>query len=540
MVMDTAMEPMAASGLCIQKRLLARYLLVLGVGACSNASALDWRMTPFLSTSEIFSDNLNLAPDNSKSGFVTELAPGFNLYGNSVWGNFDMNYRLQGLYNAGGRDAIDVNHQLQMNSQYQLLRDRVFVDTSSSITQQNTSGAQIGTDNISGNGNRADTQSFSISPYWTPKFGQWANGLFRVGYSRISFDNASSDRDGPSVSRFISDSNTYSWQGGLSSGAKFDVVKWNLNYSHQEQQRANGNDVRFANYTADARYFINRTFNLLVLGGYDDNQFGDTNNNFKNGFSYEVGGQWKPSMWYSIEAAVGNNQHITVQANPSKQLSANVTFRNKEVGLNRGTSWDGALNYQSMQGSVQFHYFQETTTVQQLYTRQGVYMQDPNGSLIQLNDASGNIANTDLLQQGFILFNPTGFVDDVIVRKRADLGFNYQLGKSTYNATIYNERRSYSLTASQDDVYGATANWNWQFAQRFSFYLRPLWQTTQGSFDSTRYDVALGLTRSFPINLGRPSLLNTGIELRHIDQSSDNALGDYKENRATANFAVRF
>jgi hypothetical protein len=48
------------------------------------------------------------------------------------------------------------------------------------------------------------------------------------------------------------------------------------------------------------------------------------------------------------------------------------------------------------------------------------------------------------------------------------------------------------------------------------------------------------LNRSIPINLGRPLLMNTRIEYRHIDQISDDTDFDYTENRATANFAVQF
>jgi len=133
---------------------LATLLSGLSVGMVLHSSvamALDWRFSPSLSASEIFSDNLALSENNKKSGFVTEISPGVSLYGNSPWSNFNLNYRMQGLYNAGGRDAIDINHQLNMNSLYQAVRNTLFLETASSISQQNISNSFVTTDNISGN-----------------------------------------------------------------------------------------------------------------------------------------------------------------------------------------------------------------------------------------------------------------------------------------------------------------------------------------------------------------------------------------------------
>lgn len=41
----------------------------------------DWRATPSLSASETFTDNINLANVDKKSGFVTEVTPGLSING---------------------------------------------------------------------------------------------------------------------------------------------------------------------------------------------------------------------------------------------------------------------------------------------------------------------------------------------------------------------------------------------------------------------------------------------------------------------------
>lgn len=504
------------------------FLILSGLSIAQEVCAFDWRLRPSLSMSEIFSDNLELSENAKKSGFVSEVAPGISVLGSSPWSNLNLDYRLQGLYNAGGRDAVDINHQLQMNSVYQAVRNTLFLQTSSSISQQNSNNSFIATDNISGNNNRIEARNFSISPYWTPTFGQYASGVVKVGYEKSTFENVNSDIDNNSLA--ISDSETYLKQVNLSSGSKFNIVKWGLGYSSQDQSRDSGDDVFFEQYQADARYFISRKYNLFFQGGYENNDYQTLNDNISNGFFYTFGGQWSPSQYYSVEAGYGNNKHVTVQYNPSANLTSSVTYRNKDVGLNLGNSWDANINYRLQQANLNFTYTQETTTVQnqlRQYAEQfKVFDQtsiDPLNPLLNLNIPS--------------------YVDSVIVSKNARLAINYTTGKSTYNAAIYNTQRSYEsiLDGQQDDVYGATAGWQWQFQPRLNFYLQPTWQSIDNATSSNqRYDLALGLSRAIPINLGRPLTMNTRLEFRHINQKSDLSENDYMENRATANFAVLF
>lgn len=540
---------------------LSGLFLIGNIGACmysGSSLALDWRITPNLSAREVFSDNLMLSQGNKKSGFVSEIDPGLSLYGSSPWSSFNLNYRLQGLYNAGGRDAVDINHQLNMNSLYQAIRNKLFIETSSSISQQNISNAFVSTDNISGNGSRIESKTFSISPYWTPSFGQYANGLFKVGYNKSSFDNSNGSTVSPLLSsnlNLISDSETYTRQARLTSGSAFNRVSWGLNYSSQQQNRVSGQDVRFEQYQGDTRYYINRKFNVFGQAGYSNNDYQTLSNSINNGFFYTFGAQWSPSRWYSLEAGYGNNKHVTMQFNPSANLNSNVTYRDKSVGLNTGSSWDASFNYLFKQAAIGFNYSQETTTLQQLLTQQGFFLRDSSGNFTQVAntqdlftqgflslDSSGNLIKGPNYNNSQLVFNPFDLVDDVIIRKRGNLTFSYQTGKSSYNASMFNERRTYGKRTGEDLSYGVSGGWQWQYEPRLSFYLQPSWMHTEGSLSSnTRYDVALGVSRSVPINLGRPLLMNTGLELRHINLMSDSAqFGGYVENRATANFNVRF
>ena len=524
--------------LCFRKFSLKLLVCLSGCGVIMPqiTIAFDWRIRPTLSMSEVFSDNLELSDTAKKSGFVSEVAPGLSMYGQSPWSNFNLNYRLQGLYNAGGSETIELHNQLQMNSLYQAVRNTLFLRTSSSIHQQNISNSYIATDNISGNRDRTTVTNFDISPYWTPHFGQYASGFLRGGYRQTSFNNSGFVENAEPTNP-ISDSSSYSADARLISGNKFGKIRWNLNYSLQHQNRDSGEDVQFEQYHGDLRYFINRKFSVYTNFGYENNDYQTANDSIKNGFFYTFGGRWSPSRWYSLEAGYGNNYNVTARFNPSNHLTGFVTYRYKNVGLNTGSSWDANINYRAQQADVSFRYFQETTTVQQILTQQyDVNVFDPSGNVLV-------DPNTGL--PFIISIDAPLLVDDVIINKQGTLTFGYRSGKSYYNISLYNTRRTYELNPQQDNVYGATASWRWQIESRLNFYLRPTWQSidisnSESGSSNTRYDVALGLSRAIPINLGRPLLMQTRLELRHINQMSDLSSNDYTENRATANFFVRF
>ena len=248
----------------------------------------EWIARPNLSMSELFDDNLNLSQTAKKAGAVTEITPGFYLRGQSPWSNVNLNYRLQGFYNAQADDAVTVNHQLQFNSTLQPAQNTLYLDTSASISQQNASNSFLATDNVSGR-SREQNENFSISPYFTPHFGQYATGMLKGGYARSFFNQTNSGGETATLANSIGDSETFSKQVGLTSGTYFNVISWGLNYSGMTQQTAanssgTGGDTRFDSYNANGRYFINSNWNLFAQGGYENNyyQTGNNSNNLKN------------------------------------------------------------------------------------------------------------------------------------------------------------------------------------------------------------------------------------------------------------------
>ncbi|HBA66519.1 MAG TPA: TIGR03016 family PEP-CTERM system-associated outer membrane protein [Methylococcaceae bacterium] len=486
-------------------------------GCSTNAWALNLRFRPSVFLQEVYSDNIRLAPKGEEeSAWVTAITPGFFVNGQSGRYNLNLNYRLQSIYNAGGDSNIDLNHQLQFNSNYIVSPGRFFVQSRSSISQQNISNTRIVSDNFTGDRSNTSTIStFGIAPTWTPRFGSYANGMARAGYDRVS------SSEGP-----LSDTDSFSQNVMLNSGRYFSKVGWGLNFNNRINRNSSGEEIRFQDSNASLRYILNRKFSLLAQGGYANNDFRSTTGFSRNGFYYNFGGQWRPSQRFSVAAGYGNNSYVTVFISPFQRLQWTTTYRNNDVGTNTGNVWQTNLRYFTPRSVVNLTYNEDTTTVQQvLLEEQIIPFENEFGEPI--NDADGNP----------ILFNIAlpNLIDDVFVRRRGQLSYSYRTGKSILSTNVFTERRTFQESQVKDEVYGIRGTWMWNFMPRTNTFLSSGYQVTDTDFSTdNRFDVAFRVQRSILRQL------NGNIEYRYINQSSNSNINTFDENRVTLNLMAFF
>ena len=489
-------------------RLSTRNILLCLSTACiacyqTSVFALNWTIRPNLNVSQIYSDNITLSNTNIESALVTEVSPGIIINGNSSRSTFDLAYNLQALYNARGSSAVDINNQLQMNSTYELIQRNLFVDSSSSISQQNNSNRQIAADNISGNGNSSTISTFLLSPYWTPHFKNFADGEFRISYDRVSSSGGESA---------LSDTNSLSQNIFLTSGRYFSLISWSFSFNNSTRSNQGSENVNFQDSQLEVRYAIGRKFSLFARGGHSSNSFATNSNTSNNGLSYSFGGQWQPSQRLRIEAGYGNNRFITVEVTPFNRLHWTTTYSNNDIGLNTGSRWNTELNYRTRRSTWTIGYIEDTVTTQQLL-----------------------LENNTVFSQNIRL--PT-LTDEVFITKTADLSFSFQTGKSNISANAYKIIRTFELSGNDEDVTGLSASWNWNFIRRTSSNLNIGWQKTESdgltNFSDKRFDFSASITRQIL------SRLNGSIEYRYINQDSSDNLNSYSENRITANLSLQF
>ncbi len=483
--------------------------------------SLDWRLTTNLNVEETFSDNILQTNQNEKTAFVTDVSPGLSLSGVSPWSRFDLNYRLQSLYNAGGSSGIDLNNQLQMNTHYEFVRNRLYVDSSSSISQQNTSNRRIRTDNLSGSSNSTDVQTFRLSPYWTPHFNEYANGEFRVTYDRVDTSGGDSQ---------LSQTDSLSQNIRLNSGRFFKRVGWRLEFNNSTRNNSDSENVDFQDALLELRYTFLRDWNTFFRTGYSNNSFSSTTDSNNNGVFYTFGGQWKPSNRFRVQAGIGNNRFVTVEVMPFNRLRWITTYSNNDIGLNTGDVWNTSISYNTRRSVWTASYSEQTMTTQQLLLDEQIFT---------VNDAFGD-RNTNILETQDPYYNSSlpSLTDEVFINKNANISGSIRTGKSVFSSELYWITRSYEISQNDEEVVGISGSWSWDMIKKTRLNVRANYQETssngENSFSDTRYEFSVGLTRNIL------SRLNTRVEYRFVDQSSDDQLNDYVENRISASLNYRF
>ena len=506
----------------------------------TNLWAGDWQIDPSLTIKETYSDNIRLdSSGNEKGAFVTEVTPGISVVGNTARNKVNLNYKLQNLFNSGGNEEHDLNHQLQFDSNSELLRDSLFLDLSGSISQQNATNFRSANDNITGSENRTSVTTYGFSPYWTPHLHGYADGEVRFRYEKFMTDNDQFSNTASATNlSTLSDSEVLEESVHLVSGWRFSRVTWELNYLNSEQKRDAGNDVIFRNGDGLARVHFSRKYNIFARVGFADNSFQTLTDRNNNGFFYTVGGEWRPSRRFRLEAGFGNNSFVTLDISPTRHMHWVTSYRDNDIGTNNGSTWETEFEYETKRSTWKASYSEDTTTTQSVLGEiRDISFADREAGQFD-NDAAANQS----LQRDLSLPN---LVDEVFIRKRGEISFTYQTGKSDINTRLFNEKRIFQVSQRKDDVFGVIADWNWRFTQRTSLFARSSWQNTKREISSLevsegsngndttddRFDFSLGLTRKIPFRFGKGSQMNGVIEYRYQNQISDDELNEFQENR---------
>lgn len=292
----------------------------------------EWRVTPLLLVSEIWTDNVNLTEDQfAYSDLITQVSPGITVSNRSRRLTVDATAQLHGfayLHDSDKRNlgdpgmigAADSTSNTQRtysgNLKGEVLPDLFFVEATASRGQQSLSafGPRAGNDLYS-NRNRTDIDTWSISPYLTHRFGNFASGMLRYtrdsvgGGDAFGYNNTGGD----------------TIQATLTSGASFRTVGWGLTYVKQELGGAEYGDSTNENLAANLRYVLNPRWSLLANAGYDRYRYegmggGDQGANWSLGFA------WSPSLRTNVQATLGRHFYGTTGTLSALHRSRHTTW----------------------------------------------------------------------------------------------------------------------------------------------------------------------------------------------------------------------
>lgn len=162
----------------------------------AGAGGRAFSLTPRLSVSETWTDNLTLAPDDQRDrAFITTVSPGLTLASRTGLLRGVLDYTLDGIVYTKSDQKNRLQNQLNARGTAELVPNALFVDATGTISQQSISA--FGTqspDNRLDNGNRTEVRTLTVSPYWRSSLA----GLVSVDLRGTATMRDSSETDGGS------------------------------------------------------------------------------------------------------------------------------------------------------------------------------------------------------------------------------------------------------------------------------------------------------------------------------------------------------
>jgi hypothetical protein len=490
------------------------------MAVCSIAYAGDWTFTPSIQLSEIYTDNVRLAPpDAAKSDAITEVAPAIGVHGEGRRVTLDGNYRVQGLLYANESSLNHVYQQLNGKAQSELVRNYLFMDADANIGQQPFNPATtFAGGSLARPGLQTNVYRYRVSPYFKHDFGGAVTALARYSYSTIRYSQGAA-----------ANANDNRVDIDLASGRRFTRLIWNARYYDERLTRTNVKNVNNKSAVGTARYGLTNSWSALARVGYERHDFPTTGNRgYKNGSYWAAGLGWRPNRHLSIDALYGD-RYKSVAGNwaPTARTALHITWVNRDVGVNPGHMWNGSFTLKTRRTTWSASYLEDTTSYQQLIAL-GTYYVDPVTGQTYVTPPSG------VFTVPVDLFAPT---NEVFTRKRGQASMGIHTRRTDALFTVYSERRDYLVSLNSQRVSGLSASWNWRFAGRTTLVLagdaRRTRLLTTGGQDDLWYALT-GLKRSLSPKA------DLSLTYRYTTLNSSLGTNDYRENRVTLTLNKRF
>lgn len=414
-------------------------------------------ITPKVSLSETYTDNLTLSSINPISDFITQVTPGINIRENSRRTKLKLNYDLLALY-YNKESALDHYYsQLDASGNVELIDNLFYLNAAASNIQQPFAlNGAYGLNLSNPSGNIVNLRNTNVSPYLTHRFGSFATGLAEFSHVTQSYSMG-----GPSTSGYgylgpLSSSTSDTSTLTLNSGTSFYTIPWGINLSDSNIHYTGVPDTRIANYSANIGYLFTRKFKITLTGGYDDNNYVYFGQKPQQAF-WSIGAGYAPTTRTQLSVSTGRRYFGSTKSFMLKSTNKFATLQ---------ASYD-----QNITSSIMQDYISPATTLDQL-----LQTQIPNDTARQqavqaiLSSMGSQLAS---------LYGQNVIANQIYLDKTFKTTLGVTLLKNTFIFTMFDSKMS-SLQPGNSFLpgvlgYGAanqiggTATWNWKLTPKLSW-----------------------------------------------------------------------
>lgn len=508
-------------------------LWVLCLLMTGGAAAGDWKLTPGISLSERYTDNVKLAASGAEqSEWITEVRPHFTLKRQGARLKAEVDYSLQGLLYAEGTSDSKLRHYLNGRGNAELVEDWFFLDASARISHELVSlGGGVGLGDPVGIGNTTSVGAYSLSPYLKHRFGSVATVEARIAYDGVFIGNSGT-----------SDTHTTRYLLSAVGGSAAYPLSWSARYSKTDNDNSSATvaDTSSEQASASARYRLTRTFGLLAQAGMEKNDYPGVKPAVRDYSYYGVGAFYTPSRRFSMDLVYNSSDNGDFI---SGQITAKPTLRttvDASVGQRAfGRSYSLGVAHRTRHSNWSLRYRDDLTTYQQQflnYVGTLFVYQCPGGIEYQ----PPGVPPSDPVNCAFVqvlnLYSPTQN-NETYLTKNLTGTVGYTLRRNTWTLSLYDNRREFQTSGTSDETRGLQASWSLRPAVNTTFTLTGGMSRNEestGARNDDLWNLGLVVTRQF-----KPRMTGS-VEVRHQERSSNQAGGDYSENSVAARLNMTF
>lgn len=393
-----------------------------GLGSCVPATValntsdrpvpdLPHYLQPSISLSEIYSDNIELAPQGqTRSNYATVVRPGLAgcTTGSRLFARFDST--VEAIRYARNPPKDEVYSQFSGSALSELYADHLFLKANGKYGQTviDPMAAYSNNNAFATTANRANVWASTLSPYWKQDLGRLGLATLRYSYGRVVYTDTS-----------LNNSRSWGKSFNLLSPASNVDWSWKLDWKSTRVRHAgSGKTDYFDDASLQLGYQLFYNVKVLATGGAENDYKPDGTVKRYGSRFWNAGFRWA-SPYSSLLVLYGHRffgHSLTVHANynaPALRIGMDYT---------------------------------ETPTVT---------------SLLQTQSTATPTAVTPLDQ----LQNTSVFVD-----KRWNGNVTYLLSRSQLSLGVFDERKYYRPESlGEDRTTGGAVNWAWQATGRTRF-----------------------------------------------------------------------
>src|SRR5262245_10254777 len=221
-----------------------------------------WVVTPSLSLSETYTDNVFLSPEGSRqSDWVTQVIPGISITGAGPRLRLDASYTPEIVYHARTEREDKVFHRGNAAGTLELADELLFLDAGARVDQYDVSAqGPLTTSNVNITGNRATAATTYLSPYLLRDIGSAARAEARFTYSTWKSDEDLRELPDNTARRVLL---------RLTNGPAYRLLTWDVTYSDEVIKYDTQQETTSEEFTVRAQRLITPTVSLLALAGYE-------------------------------------------------------------------------------------------------------------------------------------------------------------------------------------------------------------------------------------------------------------------------------